>query len=128
MDTKISHDCEERFCSAACQGYHHVVKVYHDCGRCSAACKGYTEKEVEVISPATPPPIIKADAAAPTVTKVDFDFFNDCGVADLSQKINLDLTGIPKLSKKSRKEPKITDTNNNRKEAIKTAPNSKSYL
>ena len=106
MDTKISHDCEERFCSAACQGYHRVVRVSHDCGRCSAACKGYTEKEVEVISPASPPPIIKADAATPTVTKVEFNFFNDCGVADLARKINLDLSGISK-SKKSQKEPII---------------------
>ena len=56
-----------------------------------------------MISPPSPPSITKADAAAPTLPKVEFNFFNDCGVADLAQKINLDLTGIPKLSKKSRK-------------------------
>ena len=113
MDTKISHDCGERFCSAACQGYHHVVRIPHDCRRCSAACKGFTEKEVEVISQPSPPPIIKAAAAAPTVAKVDLNFFNDCGVAELAQKINLDLSGISKKNEKSRKEPMITDTNNN---------------
>ena len=117
MDTKISHDSEERFCSAACQGYHHVIRIPHDCRRCSAACKGYTEKEVEVISSASPPPIIKA-ATAPTttVTKVEFNFFNDWSVTDLAQKINLDLSGALRI-KKSQKEPKITDTNN-QKEAM----------
>ena len=79
-----------------------------------------------MISPPSPPPIIKADAAAPTVTKVDLDFFNDCGVSELAQKINLDLSGTPKPFEKSRKEPIKADTNNNQKEAIKTATTSKS--
>ena len=80
-----------------------------------------------MISSASPPPIIKA-ATTPTtsVTKVDLNFFNDCGVAELARKINLDLTGIPNKKEKSRKEPITTDTNNNPKEAIKTAPKSKS--
>ena len=52
-----------------------------------------------MISPASPPSIIKADAAAPTVTKVELNFFNDCGVSELARKINLDLSGIPKIKK-----------------------------
>ena len=103
MDTKISHDCGERFCSAACQGYHHVVRIPHDCKRCSAACKGFTEKEVEVISPPSPPSITKADAAAPTLPKVEFNFFNDCSVTELAQKINLDLSGALKQKKESKR-------------------------
>ena len=80
-----------------------------------------------MISSASPPPIIKA-ATAPTtsITKVDLNFFNDCGVAELARKINLDLTGIPNKKEKSQKEPITTDANNNPKEAIKTAPKSKS--
>ena len=80
-----------------------------------------------MISSASPPPIIKADTAPTTsVTKVDLNFFNDCGVAELARKINLDLTGIPNKKEKSQKEPITTDANNNPKEAIKTAPKSKS--
>ena len=78
-----------------------------------------------MISPASPPPIIKADAATPTVTKVEFNFFNDWSVTDLAQKINLDLSGALRI-KKSQKEPKITDTNN-QKEAIKIANQSKLF-
>ena len=82
---------------------------------------------MEEISAPSPPPFIKADAAAPpTVTKVQFDFFNDCGVSELAQKINLDLSGTSKPFEKSRKEPIKADTNNNQKEAIKTATTSKS--
>ena len=77
-----------------------------------------------MISPSSPPPIIKADTAPTTsVTKVEFNFFNDWSVTDLAQKINLDLSGALRI-KKSQKEPKITDTNN-QKEAIKTANQSK---
>ena len=80
-----------------------------------------------MISSASPPPIIKADTAPTTsVTKVDLNFFNDCGVAELARKINLDLTGIPNKKEKSQKEPITTDANNNPKEAIKIAPKSKS--
>ena len=102
-----------------------VTKIYHDCHhwywQCSAICPGFTE--VEAISQTSPPPIIKA-GAAPAVPKVEFNFFDDCGVAELAKKINLDLTGTLKQPKKSRKEP-ITDANNNPKEAIKTAHISK---
>ena len=83
------------------------------------------DSEVEVISP---PPAIKAGAAPPT-PKVQFNFFDECGVTELAQKISLDLSGIVKptkgslhvtFPKKSLKEP-MTDANNNQKEAIKTA-------
>ena len=70
---------------------------------------------VEVFSPT---PISKA-GATPPVPKLELNFFDDCSVAELAKKINLDLSGTLKPPKKSRKEP-ITDANNNPKEAIKT--------
>ena len=74
------------------------------------------DHEVEVISPT---PVTKADAASP-LPKVKFNFFDECGVVELAQKIDLDLSGIVKPTQKESKEP-ITDANNNEKEAIKTA-------
>ena len=74
--------------------------------------------EVEVNSPA---PVIKA-GAAPSTLKVQISFFDDCGVAELAQAINLDLPGIVKPTKRVEKSP-LTDANNNPKEAIKTASN-----
>ena len=56
---------------------------------------------------------------ATTVPKLELNFFDDCSVAELAKKINLDLSGTLKPPKKSPKEP-ITDANNNPKEAIKT--------
>ena len=61
---------------------------------------------------------------ATTVPKLELNFFDDCSVAELAKKINLDLSGTLKPPKKSRKEP-ITDANNNPKEAIKAANLSK---
>ena len=73
-----------------------VTKIYHDCGvtrRCSANCPGFDE--VEVISPT--PPISKA-GAAPSVPKMEFNFFDDCGVAELAQKINQGLISLAHLN------------------------------
>ena len=101
--TKMHHDC------------HHW---YWQCWRRAETCPGFSE--VEVIPPT---PISKAGAATP-VPKVKLNFFDDCGVAELAQKINLDLRHSKTISKESKKEP-TTDTNNNTKEAIKTANSSK---
>ena len=98
LDTKIDHDCGARRCSAVCRGYHLVS------------------------TPTSPslPPLGKADTgAAPKVSKPHLNFFEDCGVLDLAQKINLNLSGIVKSNRKSLlKEP---NTDIKLKEATKTA-------
>ena len=99
LETKIDHDCSTRRCSAVCPGYHLVS------------------------TPTSPslPPLSKADAgAAPKVSPPHLNFFEDLSVFQLAKAINLNLSGIVKPFKKSRKEP-ITDINK-LKEAIKTAP------
>jgi len=102
LDTKIDHDCGTRRCSAACKGYHFVSSP---------------------TSPSLPPLSKAATGAAPKVSKPYLDFFEDCSVLELAQKISLNLSGIVKPSKKSLKEP-ITDANES-KEAIQTAPTPK---
>ena len=88
LDTKIDHDCGARRCSAVCPGYHLVSTP---------------------TSPSLPPLSKAATGAAPKVSKPYLDFFEDCSVLELAQKISLNLSGIVKPSKKSLKEP-ITDT------------------
>ena len=99
LDTKIDHDCGARRCSAVCRGYHLVS------------------------APTSPslPPLGKADTgAAPKVSKPHLNFCEDCGVLDLAQKINLNLSGIVKSRQKSLLKEPITDTKES-KEATKSA-------
>jgi len=98
LDTKIDHDCGTRRCSAACKGYHFVSSP---------------------TSPSLPPLSKAATGAAPKVSKPYLDFFEDCSVLELAQKISLNLSGIVKSNQKSLlKEP---NTDIKLKEATKTA-------
>jgi len=102
LDTKIDHDCGARRCSAVCPGYH-------------------------LVSTPTSPPLSKADTgAAPKVPTSHLNFFEDCGVLDLAQKINLNLSGIVKSCQKSLLKEPITDTTES-KEATKTAHKPKTH-
>ena len=119
-----------------------VYKSYHYCHvwSCRAPCPGFVLRDAEddqiiegwedlidaernTISKTGDAPIGIVKAYAPTIPKpkVEFNFFDNCGVADLAAKINLDVPGVPTLIKKeSIKEPS-TDTKEYKKEATKTA-------
>ena len=67
--------------------------------------------------------IISEAGDAPTIPKpkVEFNFFDNYGVADLAAKIKLDIPGISTPMKKSHAKEPLTDTKDRKKEATKTA-------
>ena len=120
-----------------------VYKRYHYCHlySCRAPCLGFVlcdakddqiiegwenliDAEGNTISKTGEAPIGIVKAYAPTIPKpkVEINFFDNCGVAELAAKINLDVPGVPTLIKKSQIKEPSTDTKENQKEATKTAP------
>ena len=120
-----------------------VYKSYHYCHvwSCRAPCPGFVLRDAEddqiiegwenlidaegnTISKTGEAPIGIVKAYAPTIPKpkVEINFFDNCGVAELAAKINLDVPGVPKPIKKSPLKEPSTDTKENQKEATKTAP------
>ena len=120
-----------------------VYKSYHYCHlySCRAPCLGFVlcdakddqiiegwenliDAEGNTISKTGEAPIGIVKAYAPTIPKpkVEINFFDNCGVAELAAKINLDVPGVPTLIKKSQIKEPSTDTKENQKEATKTAP------
>ena len=120
-----------------------VYKKYHYCHlySCRAPCLGFVlcdakddqiiegwenliDAEGNTISKTGEAPIGIVKAYAPTIPKpkVEINFFDNCGVAELAAKINLDVPGVPTLIKKSQIKEPSTDTKENQKEATKTAP------
>ena len=120
-----------------------VYKRYHYCHlySCRAPCLGFVlcdakddqiiegwenliDAEGNTISKTGEAPIGIVKAYAPTIPKpkVEINFFDNCNVAELAAKINLDVPGVHTPIKKSRtkKEPS-TDIENIQKEATKTA-------
>ena len=120
-----------------------VYKKYHYCHlySCRAPCLGFVlcdakddqiiegwenliDAEGNTISKTGEAPIGIVKAYAPTIPKpkVEINFFDNCNVAELAAKINLDVPGVHTPIKKSRtkKEPS-TDIENIQKEATKTA-------
>ena len=120
-----------------------VYKSYHYCHlySCRAPCLGFVlcdakddqiiegwenliDAEGNTISKTGEAPIGIVKAYAPTIPKpkVEINFFDNCNVAELAAKINLDVPGVHTPIKKSRtkKEPS-TDIENIQKEATKTA-------
>ena len=119
-----------------------VYKSYHYCHvwSCRAPCPGFVLRDAEddqiiegwedlidaernTISKTGDAPIGIVKAYAPTIPKpkVEINFFDNCGVAELAAKINLDVSGVPKPIKKSQVKEPSTDTKENKKEATKTA-------
>ena len=119
-----------------------VYKSYHYCHlwSCRAPCPGFVlrdakddqiiegwedlmDAEGNVISKTGDAPIGIVKAYAPTFPKpkVEINFFDNCGVAELAAKINLDVPGVPKQIKKSQSKEPSTDAKENKKEATKTA-------
>ena len=119
-----------------------VYKSYHYCHlwSCRAPCPGFVLRDAEddqiiegwedlidaegnTISKTGDAPIGIVKAYAPTIPKpkVEINFFDNCGVAELAAKINLDVPGVPKPIKKSQLKEPSTDTKENKKEATKTA-------
>jgi len=119
-----------------------VYKSYHYChlSSCRAPCPGFVlrdakddqiiegwedliDAEGNAISKTGDAPIGIVKAYAPTIPKpkVEINFFDNCGVAELAAKINLDVPGVPKPIKKSHVKEPSTDTKENKKEATKTA-------
>ena len=119
-----------------------VYKSYHYCHlwSCRAPCPGFVlrdakddqiiegwedliDAEGNTISKTGDAPIGIVKAYAPTIPKpkVEINFFDNCGVAELAAKINLDVPGVPKQIKKSQSKEPSTDAKENKKEATKTA-------
>ena len=119
-----------------------VYKSYHYCHvwSCRAPCPGFVLRDAEddqiiegwedlidaegnTISKTGDAPIGIVKAYAPTIPKpkVEINFFDNCGVAELAAKINLDVPGVPKQIKKSQSKEPSTDAKENKKEATKTA-------
>ena len=102
-------------------------KILHDCGarqwlQCARPDCHYVHTPT---SPSLSPTSKAATGAAPEVSKPQLDFFEDCSVVDLAQKINLNLSGIVKSIQKSLlKEP---TTDHVLKEATKTAHKPKTH-
>ena len=100
-------------------------KILHDCGarqwlQCARPDCHYVHTPT---SPSLSPTSKAATGAAPEVSKPQLDFFEDCSVVDLAQKINLNLSGIVKSIQKSLlKEP---TTDNVLKEATKNSTQTK---
>jgi len=119
-----------------------VYKSYHYCHlwSCRAPCPGFVLRDAEddqiiegwedlidaegnTISKTGDAPIGIVKAYAPTIPKpkVEINFFDNCGVAELAAKINLDVPGIPTTIKKSLTKEPSTDAKDKQKEATKTA-------
>ena len=106
-----------------------VYKSYHECSNwfCHSPCPGFVLRDAkdDEIIPGwqnlidAEGNIISEAGDAPTIPKpkVELNFFDNCGVADLAAQIKLDIN----VFKKSRIKEPLTDIESNRKEAIKTA-------
>ena len=120
-----------------------VYKRYHYCHlySCRAPCLGFVlcdakddqiiegwenliDAEGNTISKTGEAPIGIVIAYAPTIPKpkVEINFFDNCGVAELAAKINLDVPGVPTLIKKSQIKEPSTDTKENQKRPPKLHP------
>ena len=117
---KSSHYCHLWSCRAPCPGF--VLRDAED-DQIIEGWEDLIDAEGNTISKTGDAPIGIVKAYAPTIPKpkVEINFFDNCGVAELAAKINLDVPGVQKQIKKSQSKEPSTDAKENKKEATKTA-------